>query len=159
MDTLEIKKEAAIAAHETASNKGKKLLEDLLGKKVFQKEVADRIKTFDDVFKELGIIPVDFAKQCDMLAPDEVAYRKVNLFVQALNEGWNPDWTNSIEYKYYPWFRMGGSSGSGFSFGDCASWTTCSYCCSRLCFKSRELALYAGKQFTELYKEYFLIKS
>ena len=108
------------------------------------KDITERIKSFDDVLKHLEIVPVDFAKQCDRLAPDEVAYRKVKLIAEALNEGWKPDWTNSSEYKYLPWFKMGGSSGSGFAYNDYDNWNTDSTCGSRLCFKSIELARYAG---------------
>ncbi|MGB5818840.1 MAG: hypothetical protein WBG90_05095 [Saonia sp.] len=157
METLEIKKEAAIAAHENAKSSGKKLLEDLLGKKLFQKEVTDRIKTFDDVLDELEISKEEFTNAASVLESDEVAYRKVKLIAEALNEGWLPDWTDSNQYKYLPWFNMGGSSGSGFSFYGCGCWRTFSVCGSRLCFKSSELASYAGKQFEKIYKEFLTL--
>jgi len=120
-----------------------------------QKEVTERIKNFDDVLRELEIEPVEFKKQCEGLAPDEVAYRQVKLIVKALNEGWVPDWGDGKWNKYYPWFDMGGSSGSGFAYCDYGRWHACSYCGSRFCFKSRELAEYAGKQFTDIYKNFF----
>jgi hypothetical protein len=119
------------------------------------KKVTDRIKTFDDVLKELDIDPAKFLMQCDGLSTDEVAYRKVKLIVQALNEGWTPDWTDGQWNKYYPWFYMGGSSGSGFAYDDYGAWDTYSSCGSRLCFKSSELAKYAGQQFTDIYKDFF----
>ena len=119
------------------------------------KKVTDRIKTFDDVLKELDIDAAKFLMQCDGLSTDEVAYRKVKLIVQALNEGWTPDWTDGQWNKYYPWFEMGGSSGSGFACDDYVNWDSVSACGSRLCFKSGELAKYAGKQFTDIYKDFF----
>lgn len=155
METLEIKKEAAMAAHENAKNSGKKLLEDLFGKKTFLKEVTERIKTFDDVLDEVGLDRQKFENSCLGLTPDEVAYRKVKLIVQAFNEGWEPDWSDSNQTKYYPWFNMPGSSGSGFSFGGYDNWDTASLVGSRLCFKSRALCIYAAKQFEDIYNEFF----
>lgn len=158
METLEIKKDAAIKAHEDAKKSGKKLLENLFGKRTFQRNVTERIQSFDDVLKELGIDPEDFEDDAQSLPSDERAYRQVKLIVRALNEGWVPDWRNSSEYKYFPWFDMDGSAGSGFSFADCARWFSDSTVGSRLCFKSRELAQHAGEQFENIYKEFMLIK-
>ena len=121
------------------------------------KNIKERIKTFSDVLKHLGIDEDDFNEENEGLDADEIAYRKLKLIVKALNEGWVPDWSNSNETKYFPWFRMGSSSGSGFAFDGCDSWITLSSVGSRLCFKSRELAEYAGKQFTEIYKEFMTI--
>jgi hypothetical protein len=121
------------------------------------KNIKERIKTFSDVLNHLGIDEDDFNDENEGLDADEIAYRKLKLIVKALNEGWIPDWSNSNETKYFPWFRMGSSSGSGFSFHVCDYWGTDSHVGSRLCFKSRELAEYAGKQFTEIYKEFMTI--
>jgi hypothetical protein len=121
------------------------------------KNIKERIKDFSDVLEVLGIDADDFEEVNEGLEEDEIAYRQIKLIVKALNEGWNPDWSNSNETKYFPWFRMGSSSGSGFSYGGCDHWVTLSYVGSRLCFKSRDLAEYAGKQFTEIYKNYMTI--
>ncbi|ODS87271.1 MAG: hypothetical protein ABS44_11685 [Chryseobacterium sp. SCN 40-13] len=121
------------------------------------KDIKQRIKTFADVLNYFGIDEDDFEDGNETLEPDEVAYRKVKLIVNALNEEWKPDWTNSSQTKYFPWFKMGSSSGSGFSFHDYDNWLSNSTVGSRLCFKSRELAEYAGKQFTEIYKEFMTI--
>jgi hypothetical protein len=158
METLQIDKANALKAHDEASTKGKSLLENLFGKKVFLKDVKDRIKNFDDVLKENGISREDFEASCKGLEPDEIAYRMAKLVCLTFNEGWLPDWTNSNEYKYFPWFVMGSSSGVGFSYDVCATWRTSSYVGSRLCFKSSDLAKHAGKLFEqEIYKPLFTI--
>ena len=159
MEILEIKKEDAIKAYENAGSKQKKLLIDLFGEKTFQKNIMGRIKTFQDVLEELG--------EKD---PDVIEYRKIQkarvadyilsnqgiiLITKVFNEGWKPDWNDSGERKYFPWFNMG-SSGSGFSFADYDLWGTNSILGSRLCFKSSELAKYAGIQFVEIYKKSFI---
>ncbi|MCQ9638646.1 hypothetical protein MP478_04530 [Chryseobacterium sp. WG14] len=121
------------------------------------KNILEVIKTFSDVLDYLGIDEDEFNENNDELTQDEIAYRQIKLIVKALNEGWVPDWQNSNQTKYFPWFKMGSSSGSGFSYDDYDGWDTDSAVGSRLCFKSRELAEYAGKQFTEIYKKYMTI--
>jgi hypothetical protein len=84
-----------------------------------------------------------------------VAHTKLVIIAEALNEGWVPDWSDNDQRKYYPFFDL--SSGSGLSFYDYGYNYSGSYVGSRLCFKSGDLATYAGKQFTELYKQAWLI--
>ena len=51
---------------------------------------------------------------------------------------------------------MGSPSGGGFSYYDYDDWGAYSDVGSRLCFESSEKAEYAGNQFKELYKAYFV---
>lgn len=161
METLQITKEAAILAHEEASSKGKTLLENLFGKKTFLKNIKDRVKSIEDAIAELGeddVEVIELRKLQDSGITSHILKQQIVVVItKALNEGWTPDWSNSNETKYFPWFRMGSSSGSGFSFNGYGGWATSSTVGSRLCFKSRELAEYAGKQFTEIYKEFMTI--
>jgi len=120
------------------------------------KDVNERIKTIADVLADNAFTQESFDQQFGGLEPDEQAYILLKMLVTSLNEGWKPNWNNDSEYKYFPWFYMGGSS--GFRFNDYAYWRSGSYVGSRLCFKSRELAEYAGKQFTEQYKQFMIIK-
>lgn len=159
MQTLEIKKDAAQTAYDNAKNSGKQLLEDLFGKSTFLKDVKERIKTFADVLTELKIDPQDFHNRTYQLDADTKAYEQVKLIVKALNEGWTPDWENSNQYKYYPYFEMGSPSGGGFSYYVCDFWVTLSFVGSRLCFKSSELAKYAGTQFEDIYKEFLTLNN
>ena len=65
----------------------------------------------------------------------------------------------------YPWGVLFGgnannSANAGFSYAY-ASYTASStnaYVGSRLCYKTRELATYAGRQFEGLYNDFLLIK-
>lgn len=158
-ETLEITRQAAIKAHDEASTKGKTLLENLFGKRVFQKDIKERIKTFDDVLDYHNLIAEDFFNQCSNLSTDEIAYRKIKLIAEALNEGWTPDWSNGEWDKWYPWFDFNDSSSAGrFSFYGSASQYLRSSVGSRLCFKSKDLATYAGTQFLDIYKDFFTVK-
>lgn len=159
-ETLEITRQAAIKAHDEASTKGKTLLENLFGKRVFQKDIKERIKTFDDVIKELGDDPEEFKNAISIMEePDEIAYVKLKLIAKALNEGWTPDWSNGEWDKWYPWFNMNDSSSAGrFSFDGAGNLCSTSFVGSRLCFKSKDLATYAGTQFLDIYKDFFTVK-
>jgi len=129
----------------------KKVLENLYGKEVFE---SGEIKTFEDACKALGI---DNYKELPDDEKSVNAYRKLIIIIRALNEGWQPDWENSNEYKYYPWFKM--KSGFGFSVTYFVYSRTVTYAGvgSRLCFKTSELAEYAGKQFENIYKDYLTL--
>jgi phage antirepressor YoqD-like protein len=119
-------------------------------------DIKERIKNFDDVLRENGIEIQEFRNSLMGLPKDEAAYKQVKEIVKAFNEGWTPDWTDSSQYKYYPWFKMGSPSGGGCSFHVFGTWRTGSCVGSRLCFETREKAIYAGEQFEELYKSYFV---
>jgi len=120
------------------------------------KNVMERIKIVDDVLADNGLTQREFDELCENLDEDEVAYRIVKLLAKSLNEGWTPNWNNSSEPKYFPWFEMSGSS--GFRYDGCDYWCSNTVVGSRLAFKSRELCEYAGKQFTDVYKQFMVIQ-
>ena len=118
-----------------------------------------KIKTFEDACKALNIDPskalLDVSGMPVHHQKATIAHAKLVIIAEALNEGWKPDWKNSSEWKYYPWFRM--SSGSGLAYYVCGTHSSYSPVGSRLCFKSSDLAEYAGEQFKDLYEDYFLL--
>jgi len=150
-EVLTIEKKNAVVAHTEANEKGKKMLENLFGRKVFLGNVMDRVKTFEDACAELGI---DWGDACPKVQKNGdynaiVAFSKALIIARALNEGWIPDFNNGKWDKYYPYFDMRSSAG-GFRFHDCAYGHASVG--ARLCFKSDELARYAGTQFEDIYK-------
>ena len=122
----------------------------------------NNIKTFEDACEKLGVNPeeikLSYPEQINNHVKAFVAHMKLVIIIEALNDGWKPDWTNGQWDKYYPWFKMGGSSGVDFSYNYFGYWRSYSGVGSRLALKSRELAEYAGNQFKSLYKEYFVIE-
>lgn len=157
--TLELTKADAIRLYPTADSTFKQMLELNFGKEVFSGKITDRIKTFEDACSELGINPAHFLniEEAEGIMYDLKSIRahaKLIIIARALNEGWKPNWTNSSEYKYYPWFDL--SSGSGLSCDGYGGVYSISDVGSRLCFKSKELAQYAGKQFLDIYTEFFI---
>ena len=113
-----------------------------------------------------------------------VAYFKLGIITAALNEGWKPDFTNKEEYRYFPYlylwtkeeleqktdewkdernlqlWRGGGNSNDGANCGlayanSFDAWSTAYASLSaRLAHKTEQLAIYSGKQFTELWANY-----
>ena len=122
--------------------------------------ITDKVKSFEDACQLLGIEPN--VPEVSMLPENHqkaiVAHYKLVIIAEAVNEGWKPNWDNWDERKYYPWFDLeGSSSGAGFSYDDCDVWYSHSNVGSRLCFKNRDLAKYAGQQFESIYKEFMTI--
>lgn len=152
-ETLELQKQKALDAYETGSKKEKNFLEKLYGKKVFLKEATERIKTVADILEDNDVTQSDI----DLMfanVPEHFKHQFIaELLCKSLNEGWIPNWDDSSEGKYYPWFKM---SSSGFRFCDYVNWCTYSDVGSRLCFKSRKLAEYAGQQFEDVYKQFMI---
>jgi len=126
------------------------------------------IKTLEDACTALGTtVEEQFpAEALQHLTDDEKAYRELKLIAKALNlsedgKAWEPDWSDSSEWKYFPWMRVdtsdGNKAGSGFSYYDCDLDYSDTFVGSHLCFRSEELAMYAGRQFADVYKRFWLI--
>lgn len=157
MRTLQIEDDKARRIYKTASPELKVMLEDVFGKEFFFQKVTERIKTYEDACAELGITPIDERTLLNNgFTKDEIAYRKIKTITKALNEGWEPDWNDEGQKKWIPSFYP--NSSSGFVFYD----AYCSYSHAdagnglRLCFKTRALAEYAGKQFIEIWNKILL---
>ena len=117
-----------------------------------------KIKTFEVACKALKLNPKkclpDFSAYPKEHQAGMIAHAKLVIIAQALRGEWKPNWNDSNQYKYFPWFDM---SGSGFSCDGFAHDRSRSALGSRLCYQSSEVARYAGKTFLKLYKEYFTI--
>ena len=116
-------------------------------------EIRDQIKNFDDVLNYHNLTREQFDENNKGLTPDEVGYRKEKLIVSTYNRGKLPDWDNSNEAKYYPWFKMGSS---GFRYDDFVDWHALSVVGSRLCFigeEAYENMIDATEKFLNEYKE------
>lgn len=154
--------------------------------KVDNRPVTERIKTFDDACNALGDehpLVTQYrltaaAYKGDPMTEDFIAYLKLRIIVAALNEGWEPKFTED-EYRYFPWFyfytkeeydklddkekgrcvlRSGNYSHSGYGFVSCYAGDDASSSGtgdgSRLAFRTRELAAYAGRQFIEEWADF-----
>lgn len=154
--------------------------------KVDNRPVTERIKTFEDACNALGdkhpfVMQFNYIKgnrKTVNTFEDVVAYLKLRIIVAALNEGWEPKFTED-ENRYFPWFyfytkeeydklddeekgrcvlRSGGPSYAFYGFVGCSANYVASLSStsvgSRLAFRTRELATYAGRQFTEEWADF-----
>lgn len=162
-----------------------------------------RIKTFEEACKKLGDnhpYVLKYRKMCenaeyvylnnrsgeslldDMLGKDVVAYMKLRIITEALNDTWHPNYTKR-EAHYSPWFQLYtkkrfyelnhqkdesrliechsidvDETGSKSEL-ICSVGTSCLFIegmCSEsvLSFPTRELAIYAGFQFFDIWKDF-----
>lgn len=76
---------------------------------------------------------------------------------EAINDGWQPDFTNSNQVRYFPWPDVS-RSGLGFSSSDCdyGSGHATAHVGSRLCTDSSAKALFILDQFQDLWKAWLL---
>jgi hypothetical protein len=112
-----------------------------------------QIKTYEDALRVLG--REDFSHE--NLYPREIARRKLEIIIEALNEGWKPDWQDYSERKWYPYF-YGLYANLSCSYSLHSPSRSNAYVGSRLLCKSEEIADYVGQQFLDLYKEMLRIK-
>ena len=153
METLKIDKKKARKLFPSASKEFKEMLIDTFGHEYFSDDVTKQVESFDDACELIGIIPESVINAKD--SKDEIAYKKLKIISRALNGDWEADFDNSNQQKWFPWFK-GGASGSGFSYSTYGYSRTYPDLGSRLCFKSEKLADYAGKQFTQIYKDFLI---
>jgi len=150
------------------------------------KTIMDRIQLVSDAARELGqdhpLVKEHYALCSVEVSSNLINYSKLCMITAALNEGWEPKFTFG-EYRYFPVFRLisekeynkkskrGMKKYRVFYLLKNSTYEYCgvssapsSYDSSgvyagvgtRLAFKTKELAEYAGKQFINLYAEYLL---
>ena len=83
-----------------------------------------------------------------------IAELKLEIIIQALNEGWVANWQDKNEYKYFPWLRVGSS---GVLLDYCYE-TRVTTAGSRHCLKSKKLVnhIVMCPAIMGLYEEYLI---
>ena len=193
---MEIKETNLQSTYNTADDNGKHMLRALFPDVIFLNNgnkqklpITERIKTFNDACYELGdkhpyvqdYLNIDNGKVS--ISPDILTYLKLRIICAALNEGWEPKFTED-EWRYYPWFylytqqeldnmddeekqerHMIGTGdyeteycGFGYAGSNDVPSDANAYFGSRLCLKNSELATYCGKQFIDLWADLNLIR-
>lgn len=181
-----VNKYNVLNAYKNASCEQMELLESLFGKDMFHpKDIRESIKTFTDAFYHLGD-KNELVKEyknlivVNCMSKDIIAYAKLRIIAEALNEGWKPTF-DEYEYTYSPSFILYNkdeykklnadekNEGSTFMVGKSNKKSHCgnvyaievfapSYNvtnnCSRFLFKTRELAEYCGNQFINIWLDF-----
>lgn len=187
MSEVTISKENLIKNYNEADKATKKMLEAIFGKDLFTpKNIIERVKTLEDAIKVLGYnhaLVRTYNSVSSINDNNLHAYLKLQIIIAALNEGWVPpqDCETDVWYCWhwlYTKYELDNMSdkekaerhmlditgkyhgpccGFGFAISSYAPSDTYASIGSRLCFKTRELAEYCGKQFIELWAEFRLI--
>lgn len=150
----------------------------------YNRPVTERIRTFRDAIYELGEnhpLVVEWYR-VGAVSSDLEAYLKLRIICAALNEGWEPKFTED-ERRWFPWYYLwteseldeksdewkaehhlimigdkyhseyAGLASAASNFAPSYSDTDFG---SRLCLKSEELATYCGKQFIGIWAAFLL---
>lgn len=118
--------------------------------------IIDHLKTWEDACQLKGIDPIDslpFEEPKNDLEEAVNGNFKMYIIAELLCGDWVPNWSDTNEYKYYPYFKWSGS-GFGFSYSSADYWGTGTHVGSRLVFPTEELAEYAGTQFINIYNKF-----
>ena len=113
--------------------------------------IIDRVKTYKDA---LEVLNRDHFNETN-LYPREIARRKLEIIIEALNEGWKLDFGNYKQDKWYCYF-YGANAGFGYSAAGHSPAGAFALVGVRLCLKNKALADYVGTQFRYLYEEILL---
>lgn len=198
---MELKKEDLQELYNTLTNypavskeQVKHEMHKIFGEEIFKpKNVIDRVKTFEDACRELGEdndlvcqyewIEKEMQSWHNTQHSDLLTYLKLRIICAALNEGWEPQFTED-EWRWHPWFYLltsekleekdnnwkqdkhlmsTGDFNTGYAgFASVKPYSspsiTTSLLGSRLCLKNEALADYCGKQFIELWADFNLIR-
>lgn len=142
--------------------------------------ITERVKTFEDAEEITGItLP---APALEYLPKDVIAYMKLRIIAAALNgqsEGTLDEFPKfeKSEYRWYPWFLLytqkeidemseeeksrvvlrsldaNAYGGVAYAVANVGSSNAGTRCGSRLAFKTKELAKYAGEQFIDIWAD------
>lgn len=179
---IEIKVEDIKRAFDEANDNVRNCILNLFPQIKEDLQITDRVKTFEDACREVGIDPTQYISKYDGESADVIAYMKLRVIFKALNEGWEPQFVKG-EWRYYPYFRLYSSEDimqmseeeksrvvyRSYNYANADGGVSCAVANygsagvgagvgSRLAFKTEELAEYAGKQFIDLWADFCLTK-
>lgn len=148
MENLTISKENAVKAFDEANAKGKHLLKNLFGEKVFVKNIIDRIDSLEAALAYNGKTIERFNWETERDTDAQKADKEIEEIALALREGKE---LAMDQRWYYPYFKRDAGSSSSFSF--CAYHYADDHAGvgARRSVDTSEKAIYMGKQFISIY--------
>lgn len=176
---LKISADDALKAYKNADNYGKKILVDLFGKEFYKIDIKERVKCLEGAITALGMenqaVKDYYAIARKTTAKDIVAFTKLRVIAEALNEGWKPSY-NICTGNYYISFEL--FTKEEYKRLEEDKKKECKVFCHqneemvyifmssklainfedyKISFKSRELAEYCGRQFFDIWKDYLIV--
>lgn len=170
--------EKVLEAYEKSDDYGKEILEGIFGKEAFSTDIKDKIKTFVDAVEMLGINNQKVKDYLDLdnrkCAKDIIAFARLRIIAEALNEGWKPKY-DILDGSYYTSFDFISEEeyeklkenekkkcivfslpGKEIKIAIVSSKLSVACEAYKISLKSRELAEYLGQQFIGIWKDYLL---
>jgi len=127
-----------------------------MSKKITTIEECFQLKGLDiNIMPDVSMLPERFQKA-------QKALFKLHVAAEVVNDGWEADYTDNDQCKYFPWFEVEATSekpsGVGLSYLGYDVWYTATAVGVRLCFEDAETAKFFGTTFKDLYEDLFLKK-
>jgi len=137
-------------------------------KEMYKACTKEQIPVFEKIFKKYlkditdsDVLSVTTYKEvCKRLKEKEYSgenkrintFAKIDQIQRFYNNGWTPDFSDSNQYKYYPYFEY--KKGSGLVFR--GALFSSSFCSGLVAyFKSEEIAKHVGKHFANIYNDLY----
>lgn len=194
MYNIDFTQEQLVDLYRSSTNQGRVAIKEALGDQLSEAlPITERVKTYEDAVRELGEQHpyVEMASGAQWryegkAGADIIAYLKLRVIVAALNEGWEPQFTEG-ERRWYGWYDLiskedyeemseeakadcrvvGRALNNAYAYGGLVysnAYVVSTYSGasdgSRLAFKSEGLAEYAAKQFIDIFADFcFLPKA
>lgn len=188
MCKLELDATQVAAIYHGGNKEAREVLKEALGENLSTVlPITERVKTLDDAIAELGE-DHPFCQQYrtikwgyTAMPADMVAYAALRIITAALNEGWEPQFTED-ERRWFCWYDLiskedyddlsdeakcrcvgrsanNASANGGLIYSSASNASSNSYTnnSSRLAFKSEELAAYAAQAFIDIYADFCFI--
>jgi hypothetical protein len=117
--------------------------ESLIGSITTYKQVCKALNIEELTLSDFSFLPTEDRKKT-------LAFHKLQQIAKLFNGDWKPDWKNTNQNKYYPYFN---AASGGLGFSDSGS---CFFSCfsSVVYFKDKETSDYVGKTFLSIYKDF-----
>ena len=120
-------------------------------KSTFQKIVFKESKnSLDKIFKFNNTTEKDFNKKWENFEDHEKYGALEKMIVNYYNKGEKPNWENSNQYKYHPWFVI---CEDNFRYDSYSCWYFGSCTSSRLAYLRKEDMLEAVELYIDIYKK------
>lgn len=151
MKTLQIEESKAKDLYKTASPEFKTMLEDSFGKKIFDNDWMELWMRFCKDYSLDLALPYPNPENND---EEYIDAQFMMMHIIRKKRKKKPDFNNSNEYKYAPYFDMRSSSGFGFERSCSDDWATHSHVGSRLCIPvDKKLMDEVAVEFLKIYEK------
>lgn len=153
-EKIEASKVTVLEAYAKADRDGKDLLEVVFGKDKF-KSSSDWMNVWNKFCKDNKlkvVLPHANPKDSDEEWDNSCVMLR-NIF--KIKRGkWKPDWNDSSQYKWFPYFSC--SSGFGFEYSYSIFEYSTSYVGSRLCLPTEKLSNSVAKEFLPIFEKFHM---